>query len=103
MPKDFEHEDLTGAHFTEVNLGGAVFRDTGKNTPDAQAGTRLDLGARAGLCLHHGGARDRLLEVVGLHAEVFPRPYDVTLVPQGTVGQTPVFWFGATAGLAVQR
>jgi hypothetical protein len=27
MPKDFEHEDLTGAHFTEVNLGGAVFRD----------------------------------------------------------------------------
>jgi hypothetical protein len=87
----------------DVGLGGGLFRDTGKNTADPQAGTRLDLGARAGLVVHHGRARDRLLEVVGLHAEVFPRPYDVTLTPQGTVGHTPVFWFGATVGLAVQR
>ncbi|HEY6476291.1 MAG TPA: hypothetical protein VI456_06885, partial [Polyangia bacterium] len=87
----------------DVGLGGALFRDTGKNTADPQAGTRLDLGARAGLVFHHGRARDRLLELAGLHAEAFPRPYDVTLTPQGTVGRTPVFWFGATLGLAVQR
>jgi hypothetical protein len=91
--------DLVG----DVGVGGAVFHDTGKNTADPQSGTRLDLGARAGLTAHHGGRGDRLLEVAGLHAEFFPRPYDVTLTPQGTVGHTPAFWVGVTLGLAVQR
>jgi hypothetical protein len=87
----------------DLGLGGALFRDTGKNTAEPQSGTRLDLGARAALVFHHGHARDRLIEIAGLHAEAFPRPYDVTLTPQGTIGHTPMFWFGATLGLAVQR
>ena len=86
----------------DVGVAGAIFRDTGKNTPDPQAGTRLDLGARAGLVVHVGRLSDRLLGIAGIHAEAFPRPYDVTLTPQGTVGHTPAFWVGATLGLAVQ-
>jgi hypothetical protein len=86
----------------DLGLGGAIFRDTARNTAAPQSGTRLDLGARAALVVHHGRATGRLLELVGLHAEFFPRPYDVTLTPQGTVGRTPAFWFGATLGLAVQ-
>ena len=86
----------------DVGVAGAVFRDTGKQTPDPQAGTRLDLGARAGLVMHAGRLSDRLLGVAGLHLEAFPRPYDVTLRPQGTVGHTPAFWIGATLGLTVQ-
>jgi hypothetical protein len=57
---------------------------------------------RAGVVTHAGHLTDRLLGVAGVHAEVFPRPYDVTLMPQGTVGHTPAFWLGATLGLAVQ-
>ena len=86
----------------DVGVTGAVFRDKGKDTPDPQAGTRLDLGARAGLVMHAGRLSDRLLGVAGVHVEAFPRPYDVTLTPQGTVGHTPAFWVGGTLGLAVQ-
>jgi hypothetical protein len=86
----------------DVGVAGAVFRDSGKNTPDPQSGTRLDLGARAGLVMHAGRLSDRLLGIAGIHVVAFPRPYDVTLMPQGTVGQTPAFWVGATLGLAVQ-
>ena len=86
----------------EVGLAGAVFRDRATNTPDPQSGTRLDLGGRAAIVAHLGRLSDWLLGVAGVHLEVFPRPYDVTLTPQGTVGHTPAFWLGATLGLAVQ-
>jgi hypothetical protein len=86
----------------DLGFAGAVFHDSGKNTADPQAGTRLDLGARVGIVMHVGRAGARLLEIAGIHLEAFPRPYDVTLTPQGTVGHTPAFWVGGTLGLAVQ-
>jgi hypothetical protein len=86
----------------DIGVAGAVFHDKATNTPDPQSGTRLDLGARAGIVAHAGPLGHRLLGVAGFHAEAFPRPYDVTLTPQGTVGHTPAFWIGATLGLAVQ-
>jgi len=86
----------------DLGFAGAGFRDRAKNTPGPQAGTRLDLGARAGLVTHLGRPGDRLLGTAGIHVEAFPRPYDVTLTPQGTVGHTPAFWVGGTLGLAVQ-
>jgi hypothetical protein len=86
----------------DVGLAGAVFHDKATNTAGPQSGTRLDLGARAGVVVHAGRLSDRLLGIAGIHAELFPRPYDVTLMPQGTVGHTPAFWMGVTVGLAVQ-
>ena len=86
----------------DLGLAGAVFRDKATNTPDPRSGTRLALGARAGIVAHVGHLSDRLLGVAGIHAAAFPRPYDITLTPQGTVGHTPAFWLGATLGLAVQ-
>ena len=86
----------------DLGFAGAVFRDRGKNTPDPHAETRLDLGARAGVVAHVGRQGDRLLGTAGIHVDAFPRPYDVTLTPQGTVGHTPAFWVGGTLGLAVQ-
>ena len=86
----------------DLGLGGALFRDRATNTIAPQSGTRLDLGARAALLAHQGSLRGRLLKTFGLHVELYPRPYDVTLLPQGTVGRTPVLWVGVTLGLAVQ-
>jgi hypothetical protein len=85
----------------DVGVGGAIFRATGTNTSLSQSGTRLDLGARAGVVVHFRSAAARLRPLLGLHAEVFPKPYDITVTPQGTLGHTPALWFGATAGLAV--
>ena len=66
--------------------------------PIPQSGTRLDLGARAGLVLHHGRPATRLHELVGLHAEVFPRPYDVTLTPRGRSDTRPIVLVRRHAG-----
>ena len=67
-----------------------------------QAGTRLDLGGRAGVTVHFGGPLARVQEIAGVHVDAFPKPYDVTLTPQGMVGRTPALWIGATLGLAVR-
>ena len=48
------------------------FATRAKNTPDPQAGTRLDLGARAGLVVHAGRLSDRLLGIAGIHAGGLP-------------------------------
>jgi hypothetical protein len=65
-----------------------------------QGGTRLDAGARLALEL-------RLLSSAWLspfadvHAEYFPRPYDVGVDPVGDIGSTGRLWVGAAVGLAV--
>jgi hypothetical protein len=85
----------------ELGLGGALFHAAGTDTVDPQSGTRLDLGARAGFVLRLGRPAARLAPVVGVHAELFPKPYDITVTPQGMLGRTPALWLGATAGIAV--
>jgi len=92
----------SAALVAELGMGAALFHARGTNSADPQAGTRLDLGARAGLAVHLGASRDRVQEIAGIHVDAFPKPYDVTLTPQGMVGRTPALWIGATLGLAVR-
>lgn len=59
--------------------------------------TRLDLGARLGvLAARQWG---RLGGFLGIHAVVYPRPYDLFVAPQGQLGSSPAFWIGATGGI----
>lgn len=92
----------SAALVAELGMGAALFHARGTNSADPQAGTRLDLGARAGVAVHLGAPRDRVQEIAGIHVDAFPKPYDVTLTPQGMVGRTPALWIGATLGLAVR-
>ena len=92
----------SGALIADLGVGAALFRARGTDTADPQAGTRLDLGARAGVAVQLGGARARWQEIAGIHVDAFPKPYQVTLIPQGTIGRTPALWIGATLGLAVR-
>ena len=84
----------------EAALAAAIFQAEGLNTLMPQQGTRLDLGARVGLTARLGRPSSRAVPFVGLHALVFPRPYEIATTPQGTLGSTPALWFGATLGLS---
>jgi len=63
--------------------------------------TRLDAGARVAVELR-ARATQRLAPFVDLHAEIFPRAYQLDVDPLGTVGTTGRFWVGAAAGLVFE-
>jgi len=84
----------------EIGLAAAIFHADGLNTAMPQAGTRLDLGGRAGILLRCDRWSARSAPFVGLHALLFPWPYEIAIAPAGTLGSTPVLWLGATLGVS---
>ena len=88
------------ALLTQAGLAGALVRISGSNTAGPQSGTRFDLGARTAVSLRLGSSSSRLAPIVGLHALLFPRPYEATATPQGVIGKLPAVWLGLTAGLS---
>jgi hypothetical protein len=84
----------------EAALAAAIFRAEGLNTLMPQQGTRLDLGGRLGVAVRLGRPSARAVPFLGLHALVFPRPYEIATTPQGSLGSTPALWLGATLGLS---
>jgi len=85
----------------EIGLAAAIFHADGLNTAMPQAGTRLDLGGRAGILLRCDRWSARAAPFVGLHALLFPWPYEIAIAPAGTLGSTPVLWLGATLGVSM--
>jgi hypothetical protein len=71
----------------------------GEGLDGASQETRLDVGVRLVVELRIRATR-RLAPFVGLHAETFPRAYQLDVDPLGTVGSTGRFWLGASAGLS---
>jgi hypothetical protein len=84
----------------QAGLAGAVVRISGSNTASPDSGTRIDLGGRFALAARFGSSSSTAVPVVGIHALVFPHPYEATAKPQGDIGQLPAFWVGATAGVS---
>jgi len=85
----------------EIGLAAAIFHADGLNTAMPQAGTRIDLGGRAGILLRCDRWSARAAPFVGLHALLFPWPYEIAIAPAGTLGSTPALWLGATLGIAI--
>ena len=85
----------------ELSLAGALVRISGTNTASPQSGTRVDLGGRIGLGVRIGPPSSLIVPIVGVHALVFPKPYEATASPQGDIGQLPAVWIGLTAGLSL--
>ena len=83
-------------------MGPLSFTPAARTAPIRRRGRGSISAARAGVAVHLGGPRDRVQEIAGIHVDAFPKPYDVTLMPQGMVGRTPALWIGATLGLAVR-
>jgi len=67
----------------------------------APTSTRLDAGLRLALELHVH-ATGPLAPFVGLHAEIFPRAYELDADPLGQVGSTGGLWLGGSLGLSFE-
>jgi hypothetical protein len=65
----------------------------------ASQSTRLDAGVRLAVELRFL-ATPRLAPFIDLHAEIFPRAYELDVDPLGTIGSTGRFWLGAAVGLS---
>lgn len=63
--------------------------------------TRLDAGIRLAFELRFR-ATPRLAPFVDLHAEFFPRAYELQVDPLGTIGSTGRLWLGVSAGVAFE-
>jgi hypothetical protein len=84
----------------EIGATSAVVRISGTNTASPQSGTRLDLGGRLAVGMRFGSPSSSVTPVVGIHALIFPKPYQATTTPQGNIGQLPALWLGVTAGVS---
>jgi hypothetical protein len=85
-------------------VGGALvpFTLRAGGIDGAPSSTRLDAGVRLALELAVL-ATPRLAPFIGVHAEIFPRAYELDVGPPsnvGNVGSTGRFWLGASVGLS---
>ncbi len=83
-----------------IGAAGAVVRISGTNTASPQSGTRLDLGGRLAVGMRFGSSSSVVAPVIGIHALIFPKPYEAMATPQGNIGQLPALWLGLTAGVS---
>jgi hypothetical protein len=83
-----------GAALVPLTLRGDTL--TGGSTE-----TRLDAGIRLAAELRIR-ATPRLTPFLDLHAEIFPRAYQLDVDPLGTIGSTGRFWAGASVGLSFE-
>ncbi|HEY4395510.1 MAG TPA: hypothetical protein VGP64_15675 [Polyangia bacterium] len=88
-----------------ADLGPVVvpFTLEGEGLSSVAPATRIDLGARLAVALRLPALGARLAPVVGLHAELFPRPYHFTVDPLGNIGSSSGVWLGASLGLSYLR
>jgi hypothetical protein len=87
----------------ELGIALALFRAEGLDAAMPSARTRLDVGARAGVVLRLARPAARWAPFVGVHAVVFPWPYEIVVTPGQDLATTPVVWIGATAGVSMAR
>ncbi len=85
----------------EIGVAAAVFHADGLNTAMPQAGTRLDIGGRVAIFLRCDRWSARAAPFVGLHALLFPWPYEIAVSPSGALGSTPALWLGASLGISL--
>jgi hypothetical protein len=71
----------------------------GEGLDGGSQSTRLDAGIRLAVELRIR-ATPRLAPFVDLHAEIFPRAYQLDVDPLGTVGSTGRLWVGVSVGLS---
>jgi hypothetical protein len=95
------HELPRGLRFAgDLGLAIVPFTLRGEGLSTVAPATRVDLGARLAVVVWLPAVVGRLAPVVGLHAEIFPRPYRFSVDPLGDIGSSSGFWLGGSLGLS---
>ena len=85
--------------YAELGLSAALISERALDLATASSQTGLELGVRLAAGLH--ASRGRWAPFAALSGELVPLPPAIFALPAGTVGHTPIFWIGATAGVSL--
>jgi hypothetical protein len=85
--------------YGELGVSAALLSERALDLATSRAQTGLELGVRLAVGLH--ASRGRFTPFAALSGELVPLPPAIFALPAGTVGHTPIFWIGATAGASL--
>jgi len=85
--------------YGEIGLAAALLAERALELASPRSQLALELGVRAAVGVRV--RRGRWAPFAALSAELVPFPPSVFALPAGTVGHTPLLWFGATAGASL--
>jgi hypothetical protein len=85
--------------YAEVGVAAALLSERALDLATSRAQTGVEIGLRLAAGLHASGGR--FAPFVALSGELVPAPPAIFALPAGTVGHTPIFWLGATAGVSL--
>ncbi len=93
---------LSGARFEpygELGVSAALLSERALDLATSRSQTGIELGLRLAVGVH--ASRARFAPFAALSGELVPAPPAIFALPAGTVGHTPIFWIGATAGASL--
>jgi len=85
--------------YGELGVSAALLSERALDLATSRSQTGIELGLRLAVGVH--ASRGRLAPFAALSGELVPAPPAIFALPAGTVGHTPLFWIGATAGASL--
>ena len=85
--------------YGELGLSAALLSERALDLATSRSQTGFELGLRLAVGVH--ASRARFAPFAALSGELVPAPPAIFALPAGTVGHTPIFWIGATAGASL--
>ena len=93
---------LAGPRFErygELGVSAALLSERALDLATSRSQTGIELGLRLAVGVYASHAR--FAPFAALSGELVPAPPAIFALPAGTVGHTPLFWIGATAGASL--
>ncbi len=85
--------------YGELGISAALLSERALDLASSRSQTGIEIGLRLAVGVH--ASRARLAPFAALSGELVPAPPAIFALPAGTVGHTPIFWIGATAGASL--
>jgi hypothetical protein len=85
--------------YGELGVSAALLSERALDLATSRSQTGLELGLRLAVGVH--ASQGRFAPFAALSGELVPLPPAIFALPAGTVGHTPIFWIGATAGASL--
>jgi hypothetical protein len=85
--------------YGELGVSVALLSERALDLASSRSQTGIEVGLRLAVGLH--ASRGRYAPFAALSGELVPVPPTIFALPAGTVGHTPIFWIGATAGASL--
>jgi hypothetical protein len=85
--------------YGELGVSAALLSERALDLATSKSQTGVEIGLRLAVGVH--ASHPRFAPFAALSGELVPAPPTIFALPAGTVGHTPIFWIGATAGASL--